>query len=98
MLGWNILCLYKTENWNKRVSHAESLGNSNCVDVFFERCRKSFQKLLEKILTENKCFGTIDFILIVIFTSFQQIRPSAYFKCFLSKSGAYTEVQFEHFI
>ena len=35
---------------------------------------------------------------IVIFTMFWLMRPSAFFRCFMSNSGAYTELQTEPFI
>ena len=43
-------------------------------------------------------FLTIGFIFIVIFTMFWLICPLAFFSCFLSNSGAYTELQTMSFI
>ena len=67
---------------------------SNCC--FVSNPGVSYFWLLSFSLVEFVSFSL--FIFIAIFTTFQPVRPSTFFKCFLSNSGAYTELQTEPFI
>ena len=85
-----------TDADGSRNSHGHEHGNCTGREVIVLLVKVYFKSLKMKL--DNLEYGTIIFIFIVIFTTFWLMCSLAFFKCFLSKLGAYEELWTKPFI
>ena len=93
--------------WNMLLSHSWSHCIANVFWRYFATCQHQWhaKKLIahqikknDSVLNKIYLFITESIIFIFTFTTFRLMRSSAFFRCFMSNSGAYTELQTEPFI
>ena len=78
------------------ISTLRAFNRLNNIKRIWSNMSKYLRWSLIIFITQN--IRTVVFNFIVIFTTFLPIRPSAFFKCFMSNSGSYIEYRTEPFV
>ena len=91
---YNNICSIQPSNTNNLCAIISFKYSYLIVIVYFKKIEIRFRIQIKNI----QGFRTIVFVFTVIFTRFWLICPPAFFRCFLSISGAYAERQTTSFI